>query len=280
VKHFHRLILLIALSWLIPLAGAAETAAPPAGPVYEPEVGQEGRDVVWVPTPHALVEKMLDMAEVTPRDFVMDLGSGDGRNIIAAAKRGARSLGVEYNPDLVEYARRAAERAGVADKARFVQGDMYEADISRATVLALFLLTENLNQLVPKFLALRPGTRIVVNGFEIDGWTADAVDEAAGNCEDWCTAYLYIVPAKAAGRWRLPQGELVLRQSYQMLSGTLSTGGKAAPVEDAYLHGDFITFRAGGRIYEGHVEGDILQGLNGAWSAKRLSRVASDVPGR
>src|SRR5688572_17761580 len=147
----------------------AQTAEKP----FEPVVGQEGKDVIWVPTPYALVEKMLDMAKVTPRDFVVDLGSGDGRNVIAAAKRGARALGVEYNPKMVELSRRIAATEGVADKATFVEGDMFEADISQATVLALFLLTDNLNKLAPRFLTLRPGTRIVSNGFEITGWTAD-----------------------------------------------------------------------------------------------------------
>ena len=264
------LILIAALAGLPPVAGAAEMT-PPARPAYEPEVGQEGRDVVWVPTPPALVEKMLDMARVTPEDFVMDLGSGDGRNIIAAAKRGARALGVEYNADLVEYARRAAEKEGVTDLAQFVQGDMYQADVSRATVLALFLLTENLNQLAPKFLDMRPGTRIVSNGFEIDGWKADEIDRATSDCGSWCTAYLYIVPAKAAGRWRLPEGELTLTQRYQALRGTLSSRGKSLPVEEAYLHGDYIRFKAGDRIFEGHVEGDSMRGLDGAWVAKRLT---------
>src|SRR5262245_60394240 len=105
---------------------------------FEPTVGQAGKDVVWVPTSPSLVEKMLDLAKVTPKDLVMDLGSGDGRNIIAAAKRGARAIGVEYNPDMVELSRRLAKEAGVAEKATFIQGDMYEADISKATVLALF----------------------------------------------------------------------------------------------------------------------------------------------
>ena len=127
---------------------------------FEPKAGQPGKDVVWVPTPHEIVEKMLDMADVTPQDFVMDLGSGDGRNVIAAARRGARGLGVEYNPDLVELSRRLAREAGVANRATFVQGDMYEADVSQATVLALFLKPENLDRMQDKFLAMKPGTRI------------------------------------------------------------------------------------------------------------------------
>ena len=140
---------------------------------FEPSVGQAGKDVVWVPTSPALVEKMLDLAKITPNDLVMDLGSGDGRNIIAAAKRGARAIGVEYNPDMVELSRRLAKEAGVADKATFIQGDMYEADISKANVLALFLLPSNLNKLQEKFLALEPGSRIVNNTFFVEGWEPD-----------------------------------------------------------------------------------------------------------
>ncbi|MSQ52061.1 MAG: class I SAM-dependent methyltransferase [Betaproteobacteria bacterium] len=136
---------------------------------FEPYSGQPGKDVVWVPTPAATVSKMLDVARVTPQDFVMDLGSGDGRNIIAAAKLGARALGVEYNPDMVTLSEREAAKEGVADKAKFVQGDMFTADISQATVMALFLLPDNLRKLNQKFLDLRPGTRIVVNTFGIEG---------------------------------------------------------------------------------------------------------------
>jgi hypothetical protein len=160
----------------------------------EPYVGQPGKDVVWVPTPADLVETMLDMAKVTAKDYVMDLGSGDGRNIIAAAKRGARGLGVEYDPNLVQVSRRNAAAAGVGHLARFVEGDMFEADISQASVLALFLLPDNLARLKPKFEKLRPGTRIVTNGYQIAGWEAAEVGVAGGDCAPWCTAYLYIIP--------------------------------------------------------------------------------------
>ena len=160
-----------------------QQAKPPAKP-FEPYSGQPGKDVVWVPTPPELVEKMLDMAKVTPQDVVMDLGSGDGRNIIGAAKRGARAIGVEYNPDMVELSRRLAKEAGVADKATFVQGDMYEADISKASVMALFLLTTNLDKLKDKFLALKPGTRIVLNTFAVTGWAADESETVGGECSD------------------------------------------------------------------------------------------------
>jgi SAM-dependent methyltransferase len=237
--------------------------------VFEPTIGQEGRDVVWVPTPPVLVEYMLDMAKVTPKDFVMDLGSGDGRNVIAAARRGAQALGVEYNPDMVELSRRNAEREGVSDRAKFVQGDMYEADISKASVLALFLLPENLRRLTPKFLDLRPGSRIVSNGFQIEGWDYDQTGRTEGNCGSWCTAYLYIVPAKVAGTWRMPQGTLTLKQDFQKVKGTLSSGGKTLPVEGR-LTGEIITFTAGGAKYEGRVNQDVILGSGAAWSATRV----------
>ncbi len=258
-------------------AAAAETAQKP----FVPVMGQAGKDVVWVPTPFALIEKMLDMAEVTPEDFVMDLGSGDGRNIIAAAKRGVRGLGVEFNPDMVELSKRNAAEEGVGDLAQFVQGDMYEADISRATVLALFLLPENLERLKPKFLALAPGTRIVMNGFSISGWNADATERADGDCGAWCTSLLYVVPAKVAGTWQLPAGELTLEQTYQTLSGTLAAGGARTPIAYGRLRGDRISFTANGVNYVGRVNGDTMSGTmeggaTGAWTAVRAKSNRKD----
>ena len=184
-----------ALIFLATTLLATTAAAQSGAPADEPYVGQPGKDVIWVPTPPTLVEKMLDMAAVTAKDFVIDLGSGDGRNVIAAAKRGARALGVEYDQNLVQVSRRAAAVEGVADRAKFMQGDMFEADISKATVLALFLLPDNLERLKPKFERLRPGTRIVTNGYQIAGWNAKEVGVAGGDCAPWCTAYLYVVPA-------------------------------------------------------------------------------------
>ena len=257
--------------WLIlcfGLLAGGVLAADTTDKSFEPVIGQSGRDVVWVPTPEVLVEKMLDVARVTPRDYVMDLGSGDGRNIIAAAKRGARSLGVEYNPDMVELSKRVAEKAGVADKAQFVQGDMYEADISQATVLALFLLPENLNKLAPKFLALKPGSRIVANHFAVSGWEPDESGRAEGDCGSWCNWLLYIVPAQAAGRWRLQKGELELEQKFQMLSGTFTVGGVATAIEGGRLLGDQITFTVGGTKYTGRVSADAMTGSG--WNATRM----------
>jgi SAM-dependent methyltransferase len=261
-------------SCFVSVAGGAVPAETSQEP-FKPVVGQEGKDVIWVPTPFVLVEKMLDMAKVTPQDFVIDLGSGDGRNVIAAAKRGARALGVEYNPEMVELSKRTAAREGVADKATFVQGDMYEADISQATVLALFLLPENLRKLTPKFLDLKPGSRIVANGFGIDGWNADETGRSEGDCESWCTAFLYIVPAKVAGTWRLPFGELTLEQKFQTFSGALSVDGARTPLTNGRLLGDRISFTVGQAQYTGRVSGDTMTGnvkgsASGAWTATRM----------
>jgi len=267
LKNLHR-VLLLALC-LAPAAGGVVLAQEAEKP-YEPTVGQEGKDVVWVPTPHVLTERMLDMAKVTPQDFVMDLGSGDGRNVIAAARRGARGRGVEYNPDMVALSRRIAAKEGVDGKAMFVQGDMYEADISEATVLALFLLPENLARLTTKFLDLNPGSRIVANGFGIEGWDADETSRVEADCDQWCTAYLYIVPAKAAGTWKLPPGTLTLEQRFQKLSGTLESDGGKLPLTNGRIRGDQISFTAGGVSYEGRVDGDSISGVNGAWSAVRV----------
>jgi len=267
LKNLRRVLLLAVC--LVPIAGGA-LLAQEAEKAYEPTVGQEGKDVVWVPTPHVLTERMLDMAKVTPQDYVMDLGSGDGRNVIAAARRGARGRGVEYNPDMVALSRRIAAKEGVDGKAVFVQGDMYEADISEATVLALFLLPENLSRLTPKFLDLKPGSRIVANGFGIEGWDADETSRVEGDCEQWCTAYLYIVPAKAAGSWTLPRGTLTLQQSFQKLTGSLESDGRTLPVTNGRLHGDQISFTAGGTEYAGRVDGDGMTGADSAWSAVRV----------
>ncbi len=235
---------------------AAQTPATP----YEPMVGQDGKDVVWVPTQEVIVEKMLDVARVTPEDFVIDLGSGDGRNVIGAAKRGARALGVEYNADLVEYSRRMAAAAGVSERALFVQGDMYAADISQATVLALFLLNENLRKLLPKFLDLKPGTRIVTNTYEIPGWNADASETVRESCTSFCIVFLYVVPAKVAGAWRMPEGDLTLEQSFQRLTGTFNIGGVSVPIENGRLNGAEIRFSANGVEYAGRIDGDTMEG--------------------
>jgi precorrin-6B methylase 2 len=249
------------IAGLVTVALASPVLAQTASGQYEPKVGQQGKDVVWVPTPPEMVEKMLDLAGVTPKAMGMDLGSGDGRNVIAAAKRGARAVGVEFNADLVEYSRRSAEKQGVGDKARFVQGDMYEADISQATVLALFLLPTNLERLMPKFLALAPGTRIVANTFGLSGWTAEATTNLQDGCVSWCEAMLYIVPARVQGTWSLGTDTLELQQDVQKLSGTLTAGGQPTALEIGAIKGEAVTFAVAGKTYEGRVKGDTFEGV-------------------
>ena len=180
-----------------PAAQKPQTQKPTQKPTYEPQVGQEGKDVVWVPTPQALVDKMLDMAKVTPQDFLMDLGSGDGRTVITAAKRGVRATGIEYNPDMVELSNRNAAAAGVGDKVKFMKADLFETDLSQATVITMFLLPTINMKLRPTILNLKPGTRIVSNTFTMEDWQADetATINDSG-CTSWCTALLWIVPAK------------------------------------------------------------------------------------
>jgi hypothetical protein len=256
----HAMLARAAVALSIAAAAAPQQQATAPKEDYKPKVGQAGKDAVWVPTSPALVEKMLDLAKVRRTDFVMDLGSGDGRNIIAAAKRGARGRGVEFNADLVTFSNRAAEREGVADKASFVQGDMYAADISDATVLALFLLPENLDKLVPKFLALKPGSRIVANTFGMTGWKPDVSEQLEGDCVNWCTALLWIVPAPVEGTWTLGRGELKLQQEFQVVSGTLAVNGASHTIEDGRLNGAQLSFKAGGAQYEARVAGNALEG--------------------
>lgn len=257
-------------------AGTPAAQTPPAP--YAPVVGQDGKDVVWVPTPDVMVEKMLDVARVTPHDFVIDLGSGDGRNVIGAAKRGARALGVEYNADLVEYSRRMAAAAGMPGRASFVQGDMYAADISQASVLALFLLPDNLSRLLPKFLELKPGSRIVTNTYEIPGWTADASETVREpSCTAFCVVFLYVVPAKVAGAWRMPEGDLVLEQDFQRLTGTIAIDGISLPIENGRINGAEISFSANGVDYAGRIDGDTMEGIakgrntSTAWRGTRVT---------
>ncbi|MBI2365167.1 MAG: class I SAM-dependent methyltransferase [Deltaproteobacteria bacterium] len=241
---------------------------------YEPQVGQEGKDVVWVPTPQELVDKMLDMAKVTPKDYVIDLGSGDGRTVITAAKRGSKALGIEYNPDMVELSKRNAAKEGVSDKASFVKADLFESDFSQAQVITMFLLPSINVKLRPKILDLKPGTRIVSNSFDMEDWKADQTETVPG-CNNWCTALLWIVPAKVQGTWKLPQGELSIKQTFQMISGTLRSGNTTVQITNGKLNGDQISFSAGEAQYVGHVKGNSIEGTlkSGAkWSATKIGK--------
>ncbi len=255
------------------LTGAAY--AQPAQKEYQPQVGQEGKDVIWVPTPQTLVDKMLDMAKVTPQDYVIDLGSGDGRTVITAAKRGAKALGIEYNPDMVELSKHNAAKEGVSDKASFVKADLFESDFSKATVITMFLLPDINLKLRPKILNLKPGTRIVSNSFTMGEWTADETTTAKDGCTSYCTAYLWIVPAKVDGSWKMPQGELTLKQEFQMVSGTLKNGSNTVQISNGKLNGDQISFTAGNTQYKGRVNGNTMEGSGNpgaSWKATRAGK--------
>jgi SAM-dependent methyltransferase len=246
---------------LLALLFISFTASAQKASTYEPQSGQEGKDVVWVPTPQILVDKMLDMAKVKPGEIVIDLGSGDGRTVITAAKRGARAYGIEYNPDMVELSKRNAMKEGVSANATFVKADLFESDFSRADVITMFLLPDINIKLRPKILGLKPGTRIVSNSFTMGDWAADekyTITTEQGCNTSWCTALLWIVPAKVAGTHKLALGDLVLKQEFQVLSGTLTTGGKTFAIEGK-VRGDEVSFKAGGRDYRGRMRNNTLE---------------------
>jgi hypothetical protein len=219
----------VAVTLQVALAQPAEADKP-----FEPTVGQQGKDVVWVPTPQALVDRMLDMAKLTASDIHYDLGSGDGRTVITAAKRGATATGVEFNPKMVELSRANAAKEGVTDKATFIQGDIFQTDFSKATVITLFLLPELNERLRPTILGMKPGTRVVSNSFSMGDWQPDERAEVTEDCRGYCRALFWIVPAKVDGSWAIDQGTssraLSLKQEYQNLTGTITEGNVITPV--------------------------------------------------
>lgn len=252
-KHFTTFLLTLVIA-------SATGAAAQQKEEFVPFSGQPGKDVVWVPSPEVTVAKMMEVGRITAQDFVVDLGSGDGRNVIAAAKIGARGLGVEYNPDMVELSKKNAAKEGVTERAQFVQGDMYQADFSKATALALFLLPSNLTELREKIFNLRPGTRVVLNTFSIPDWTPDE-SVTLENCESWCTVLLNIVPAKIAGTWRTQNGaEVTLTQQYQMLSGSGKTPQGQAITVSGRLRGNDVSLSTGQQEFTGVVKGNVIEG--------------------
>ena len=247
-------LVILAMTVTVSASAYAQATATGQKP-FEPQVGQAGKDVVWVPTPQAVVDKMLDMATVTKTDFVMDLGSGDGRTVITAAKRGARAMGIEYNPDMVELSKKNAEAAGMTARATFVKADLFETDFSKADVITMFLLPSINMKLRPKLLDLKPGTRIASNTFTMEDWQADETATVSDGCSSsWCTALFWIVPAKVDGTWTTPIGELKLTQTFQMISGTM--GSQAL---QGRLRGAEITFTAGTTKYAGTVDGNTIK---------------------
>lgn len=252
---------------------------------YEPHVGQAGKDVIWVPTPEEVVERMLRMAQVTANDYVVDLGAGDGKIAIAAAKKfGARALGIEYNEEMARHAQRNVERAGVAGRARIVQGDIFVSDFSQATVITMYLLPALNLKLRPQILAMRPGTRVVSHSFTMDDWEADEISSLDGR-----RAYFWLVPAAVAGAWTLELAgggateklELTLEQRFQKIEGTVALGSARGGLREARLRGFLIAFayvddkgvrrEFNGRVSGARMEGSFRtdNGTEGRWTAAK-----------
>ena len=264
--HFIRCFA-IALSWLLVATGVTSQETDKN---FTPRSGQAGKDVVWVPTPQALVDSMLSMAKVTSADYVIDLGSGDGRLVITAAKRGTTALGIEYNPDMVELARRNAMEEGVSARAKFEEADIFETDFSKATVITLFLLSDLNLKLRPTILDMKPGTRIVSNTFGMNDWNPDQTLQGISDTS-WSTAHLWIVPAKVDGAWKFDGGQIKFTQQFQHITGTLTMGGKDMELSGK-LNGDKISFNAGNMEYTGTVSGNTISGAisgGGSWNATR-----------
>jgi precorrin-6B methylase 2 len=269
------LAVIFALTMLLPSLAAQTTSGTQQ---YQPTVGQPGKNVIWVPTPDEVIAAMLDMAKVTPSDYLFDLGSGDGRIVIAAAKRGTRALGLEYNPDMVELSRQNAQKAGVSDKASFKQADIFESDFSEATIVTMYLLPELNMKLRPKILEMKPGTRIVTHAFDMEDWEADQTAEVDGR-----TAYFWIVPAKVAGAWTWKtasgNAELTLKQNFQKIDGSLKMDGKELTLKDAKLEGERISFETSEGNpatlqYSGRVNGNTIEGTAKAGGAPEVKWVA------
>lgn len=266
---------------------ASRAQSSKAKPDYTPQVGQAGKDVIWVPTPEALVERMLQMAKVTSSDYVIDLGSGDGRTVITAAKKfGVHALGIEYNPDMVELSKRNAEKEGVAGRAEFVKADIFATDFSKATVITMYLLPQLNLKLRPTLLNMKPGTRLVSHAFSMDDWQPDQTESIEGR-----TAYLWIVPAKVEGTWQWGDSrkyEITLRQHFQVVEGLARIDNKTAQFRNGKLQGDRLTFTliefqglstTVQREFVGRVNGNAIEGTiklpNNAgdekWAAHRIN---------
>ena len=266
---------------LIALPAAAQKAKD-----YEPSVGQAGKDVIWVPTPDEVVERMLRMAQVTANDYVVDLGAGDGKIAIMAAKKfGARSMGIEYNPEMAKHAQRNAEKAGVTARARIVQGDIFVSDFTQASVVTMYLLPALNLKLRPQLLAMRPGTRVVSHSFNMDDWDPDETSSMDGR-----RAYFWVVPANVAGTWAVEisgggmaeKTELTLEQKYQKLEGTVGLGaamlgGLREPrlrgfnIAFAYVDAGSVRREFTGRVSGARMEGSFRtdSGTEGRWVATK-----------
>ena len=252
---------------------------------FQPQVGQAGKDVIWVPTPDEVVDRMLTMAQVTPNDIHFDLGAGDGKIAIAAAKKfGARATGIEFNPDMVKHANSNAQSAGVAGvgpgKAIIRHGDIFATDFSQATVITLYLLPSLNMKLRPQLLSMKPGTRVVSHSFTMEDWEADEISSMDGR-----RAYFWVVPANVMGNWTLESNgqrvDLTFEQVFQKISGSVNFGPMQGGLRDAKLRGAGIAFAyvdgAGvRRDFTGRVNGTRMEGTSrdekgadGRWSATK-----------
>jgi SAM-dependent methyltransferase len=233
---------------------------------YKPQVGQSGKDVVWVPTPDELVQRMLRMAKVTPQDLVYDLGAGDGKIAIAAGKLGATAVGIEYNPDMARLAQCYVQADGMTGKVKIIQGDIFKEDFSKATVVTMYLLPELNIRLRPIILNMKPGTRVTSHQFTMGDWEPDQTAEM-----EYRSAYLWIVPAKVEGSWTFreagdaPGFAVTLSQNFQKLKGEASVGSKKNPLTGPSLQGDAIRFtfsddKGQTRTFAGTVSGNDMSG--------------------
>jgi SAM-dependent methyltransferase len=240
MKHFKVWFTIFSAS--LALNSFAQTYVDGGDDKYKPRVGQEGKDVVWVPTSNELLALMLKTAKVSPNDLVYDLGSGDGRIAIAAAKDfGARSVGIEYNPEMAKLAQRNADRSGVSDRVKIINGDIFKEDFSKATVVTMYLLPDLNMALRPTILKMKPGTRVASHAFNMGDWEADVEIDASAR------AYYWVVPAKVDGEWLITGLEpnktvLKLSQHYQKIGGTLQIGNESQPILNPKLDGSTLSF--------------------------------------
>ncbi len=272
-----RLFAIAAVAALLSSPAAAQT-----GKEYQPQVGQQGKDVIWVPTPDEVVDRMLTMAQTKPSDYVVDLGAGDGKIAIAAAKKfGAKSLGIEYNPDMAKHAQGNVEKAGVTDKARILQGDIFATDFKSATVVTMYLLPALNLKLRPTILAMKPGTRVVSHSFTMDDWEADETSNMDGR-----RMYYWLVPANIQGNWKVSVAggdalDITIEQKYQKIEGTVQLGVVQGGLREARLSGTNVAFTivdAAGvrRGFTGSVNGASMEGTlrtdsgaEGRWTAAK-----------
>lgn len=239
-RHF-----ITALVCAVAFAGPLAAETPHGDDRYRPQVGQEGKDVIWVPTNDELVNKMLETAKVTASDIVYDLGAGDGKIPITAARTyGARAVGIEFNPEMAALATRNAARAGVANKVKIINGDIFKENFSEATVITLYLLPDLNLKLRPTILKMRPGTRVVSHAFNMGDWEPDQRIETQR-----AQGYYWVVPAQVAGEWSLDgidgqqKVSLQLSQRYQKIGGNIQLGKNSQPILGAEINGDKLSFR-------------------------------------